>query len=379
MLRTWRICVVIGLCLYTGSVIADAPTASGHRVAAKWVDYSPSDGLPLAGDGQPGQTVTFGFDNPPFEPAEWPDAKSMCDEGPKSASPSRRYVRAEALFFKLGSGAGNQPVVVSTEDPNPVVMMSNDGGLGTQVGPRITFGTLNEENRGWELAYFGLLGGDGSATATGDNNLAIPGDLGLASTNFYNADQISAASAGQLHSFEVNRVWQTGNWTLLGGFRYLRLWDTYDLQAGDPDTSASVYHLAAANNLFGGQAGARRTGQLWKMEWDAGGKIGLYGNGASQSQYVTDFPNPEPVYFLRAPVSSDESLASFVGEINLNAGIPLTNWLTARAGYNFLWVEGVALAANQMDFTDTASSGTGTNTTGGVFMHGANVGLEARW
>ena len=48
-------------------------------------------------------------------------------------------------------------------------------------------------------------------------------------------------------------------------------------------------------------------------------------------------------------------------------------------GYNVMWVEGVALAPNQLDFTDTPTSGTELRSTGGVFFHGANAGVVFQW
>jgi hypothetical protein len=48
-------------------------------------------------------------------------------------------------------------------------------------------------------------------------------------------------------------------------------------------------------------------------------------------------------------------------------------------GYNLIWIEGVALAPDQLDFTNTTTSGSGIDTDGGVFLHGVNAGLEARW
>jgi len=39
----------------------------------------------------------------------------------------------------------------------------------------------------------------------------------------------------------------------------------------------------------------------------------------------------------------------------------------------------VALATDQLDFTNTDQSGSALAKDGGVFLHGVNVGLEARW
>jgi hypothetical protein len=37
------------------------------------------------------------------------------------------------------------------------------------------------------------------------------------------------------------------------------------------------------------------------------------------------------------------------------------------------------LAPTQFDFDTAAGAGTGINDNGGIFLHGANLGAEARW
>jgi hypothetical protein len=48
-------------------------------------------------------------------------------------------------------------------------------------------------------------------------------------------------------------------------------------------------------------------------------------------------------------------------------------------GYNLFWLTGVALAADQWDFSANQAGGTALQGTGSVFLNGANLGLEARW
>lgn len=69
----------------------------------------------------------------------------------------------------------------------------------------------------------------------------------------------------------------------------------------------------------------------------------------------------------------------FIGDISLSAAYRLTDAWKLRAGYNFLWLTGVALAPNQFDFGATLDSGTGLNGGAGVFLHGASLGLDAAW
>ena len=68
-----------------------------------------------------------------------------------------------------------------------------------------------------------------------------------------------------------------------------------------------------------------------------------------------------------------------MGEINLTGIYQFTDVWGFRAGYNMLWIEGVALAPDQLDFTNTPTSGRALVASNGVFYHGVNVGLEARW
>jgi hypothetical protein len=69
----------------------------------------------------------------------------------------------------------------------------------------------------------------------------------------------------------------------------------------------------------------------------------------------------------------------FLTNMNLSAIYRFTDVWGLRIGYNLAWISGVALAPNQWDFTDTTTSGTGVRGAGGLFLHGANLGLEARW
>ena len=113
-----------------------------------------------------------------------------------------------------------------------------------------------------------------------------------------------------------------------------------------------------------------------RLGWEATGKAGIFGYDAEQEQSVIDFPN----FALRPTVSSNGSGVAFVGEANLSALYRLSNVWNLRAGYTALWIEGLALAPDQLDF-DFASStgGSRLHDDGGLFLHGVNVGLEARW
>ena len=75
---------------------------------------------------------------------------------------------------------------------------------------------------------------------------------------------------------------------------------------------------------------------------------------------------------------------SFVGDANVQALYRLNYQWTLRAGYNFLFVDGVALAPENFNTIPPfgpqfPNRQTFINDNGNVFYHGWNIGLEYMW
>ena len=119
----------------------------------------------------------------------------------------------------------------------------------------------------------------------------------------------------------------------------------------------------------------RREWQRWAVEgwW----KTALCGTNSYQSAGpITDAVSP---YQVRDPQSATASGVGFIGSLNGTLIYRLTQYWGIRAGYNLYWLTNSALAPTQWDFSNTATSGTGINDNGGIFLHGANLGVERRW
>ena len=163
------------------------------------------------------------------------------------------------------------------------------------------------------------------------------------------------------------------------GFRYIDLGEELDISAQKTVANSvenGSYNIHTTNNLFGGQVGARLRNTWGRFGWEATGKVGLFGNAAQETQSVTDFPN----FALRPTVSSNGGEVAFVGEINISALYRLTDVWNLKAGYNVMWIDGLALAPDQLDFNFAYSpSGNQLQNGGAMFLQGVNVGLEARW
>lgn len=290
------------------------------------------------------------------------------------------YGLKETMFWGRTVGSGRVAVIRVTDEftaapGTPVLAMSNLA-INFQPGMRVVAGWRQDAQRAFEVSYFGIFNWHDSAVAQGNNNLALPGALGLASQNCFAADEMRLSYRSQLNNAEANMIGTDGPFSLLGGFRYLSLYEKLNIRSTDLDSGTSDYHIRTTNNLFGGQLGAAFRRSYGRFAWDATGKVGLFGNSAGEWQFVTD---SVPGSFLRGRRTASGAQVAFVSDINVSAYYRLFSFLTLRAGYNLLWVDGVALAPGQLDFTNTATSGSDLRSGDGFFAHGVSAGGLADW
>jgi hypothetical protein len=101
----------------------------------------------------------------------------------------------------------------------------------------------------------------------------------------------------------------------------------------------------------------------------------MFVNFARQSTLMRDDNNT----VLFRDFTTEGREIAFVGDMNFNLAYDLRPNVAVTAGYYLLYVGGVALAPEQLDFTTTATSGSGINVDGGAFYHGPSVGLRINY
>jgi len=305
--------------------------------------------------------------------------KDIFDVSEENCGPGL-YGLKETMFWGRTVGSGRVAVIrvndEATAAPGAPVFAMSDLAMNFQPGMRIVTGWRQDSQRAFEVSYFGIFNWHDSAVVQGNNNLALPGDLGLASQDFFADDEMRLSYRSQLNNAEANIIGTDGNFSLIGGFRYLSLYEKFNIRSTDLDSGTGDYRIRTTNNLFGGQLGARFGRSYGRLGWDATGKAGLFGNSASEWQFVTD---SVPGSFLRHRRTAAGAQLAFVGDINVSVTYRLFSFFTLRAGYNLLWVDGVALAPGQLDFTNTAASGTVLRSGDGFFAHGVSAGGLADW
>ena len=89
--------------------------------------------------------------------------------------------------------------------------------------------------------------------------------------------------------------------------------------------------------------------------------------------------SPAVTGVVRPGRSATDAGVGFIGGLNGTLVYRITDVWGLRAGYNLYWLTNAALAPTQYDFGAFVDSGARINDNGGIFLHGANLGVEARW
>jgi hypothetical protein len=190
---------------------------------------------------------------------------------------------------------------------------------------------------------------------------------------FFNGAGLAAGSTGgmefdstsKLYSAEIDlRHPVSCNLTLFGGFRWVELQDTLNGETLTAEVPTTFLNTWTDNHMYGLQIGADAT--LWAQKCspfriDAKVKAGIYLDHGDQ---------------ITNSLTAENDHAAFLGEASLTATYQLSKHVAARAGCQTMWLQGVALAPNQLMSTNIAAGAASVDMTGGLFYLGAFSGVE---
>jgi hypothetical protein len=249
-----------------------------------------------------------------------------------------------------------------------------------------------------EASFFGIQGWMASANFPSSS---LPAGFALLSvdsvfqgTQGLPVTDVRFTERSNLYNGELNVRRPIGDWlTLLAGFRWVELDDSYESQGVRSDETSFTHTIRAINHMYGFQVGAdvslfRRSNGSYQFgqsmvicdqsspfQIDGFVKAGLFYNAASQN---SDFSNPDSSGEFAA--HAEGSHAAFLGDAGVIATYQFNKHFALRGGYQIMFVDSVALAARQISSTDLLAAQSATiETAGSVLYHGANAGLEFTW
>lgn len=182
---------------------------------------------------------------------------------------------------------------------------------------------------------------------------------------------------------------QTTRMSYLYGLRFFQLNETFRLHSEartdiyDPTTGALIdsqfntgdYGIVTHNNLLGLQVGVDMIFQKCRWNWGVHSKIGPFVNFADQISNISSGPEGAPDYIRRMAWSKHG--AALLAEMGFEASYRFRPNLVGRASYDFMWVSGVAIAPEQLQYEVQPIQRINTN--GLAFFHGVTMGLEWLW
>ncbi|MCC7086139.1 MAG: hypothetical protein IT427_14145 [Pirellulales bacterium] len=236
------------------------------------------------------------------------------------------------------------------DSQNSELIRPNIIDFGGGGGPKLLGRYRMNSNQAWEALWY----------AVGHDN----GKRFYNWSNFYLTDYRSSLSNG-----EINYVHTWNRFSLLGGFRTLRWSETYEELYTPAGTQLQMH---TDNDLFGGQVGSRWRKDHENSFWEVTGKVGVFGNQANDSQILTyGYGTSGSTAFPR----HYDFATSIVYDLNVSLGCRLSPVWSLRTGYNFIFIDRLALAPNQ--YSPNGQRGLGIQ--GNVMLNGLEVGLEALW
>ena len=270
--------------------------------------------------------------------------------------------------------------------PGTEILNGDDFQPGFSGGPSLDLIRRDESGYDLELSYFQIDGWNCDRTAGPVNPrvdwLVMRAPGGFIQTNQFPLKPQAMVwdDATELYNTEFNVQWHPSSGvTMLAGFRWVNMRENLlgslepPFIAGEPP----FWNTTTTNNLFGFQIGADgKILERGRFSIDGLVKAGIFDNNAEQTTLVS-------IHKIPYASSASTNHAAFVGETGLECRYQLTKSLVLKAGYEVIWLEGVALAPGQIQETyittgylHSTVQALGVNCTSGDFYHGATAGLE---
>jgi hypothetical protein len=229
---------------------------------------------------------------------------------------------------------------------------------------------------GFEIGYFGIDSWSTSGQGGYPNSPVLTGPgLDFASTAPGTVYRVNYGTNLYNTEFNIRRRWNECT-TFLAGFRWIELQDDLQTVAVAP-TLTDMYSIDTDNHLYGFQIGADM--ELYnctcRFHIDAIGRVGVMYNNVDQS---IEAPILTPLSAVAVDnLTHRNDHTAFVSELGLRGVYDLTPSFSVFGGYRVMWLDGIALAPDQIPVNDLTGSGTsGLDTGGTLYFHGATVGLQ---
>jgi hypothetical protein len=252
------------------------------------------------------------------------------------------------------------------------------GGFNHELGTRFTFGSKWNCTDGWEVGFTGPI--DWVTTGSSAVNVANPDSALFASGAFVAAD-LDAFNDATFHSqtyrseyqsFEINKKsWAWDIFSVVYGVRIMDIEEDLTFFSQGAGGNDGLFIQQTDNTLVGVHIGGESMFPMsQRLMVGQRGRLGVAANFFDGSTFVNN-----GVTTLVNRGNDDENLACFL-EWGVLARYRLYRSLYLTAGYEFWYVDGIALAVDQPITNVNPAQGGIFFANDEIFYHGGSVGLE---
>ncbi len=433
------IAVCLGRLVGTNAVAETAETEAGAELLlseyesgeeAEVFSTASLDGAALYQSDQAAYWDGQAFSEPPTSPAcavcgagDTPPPGFYTDQSVRIiARSSLRLTSVSNELVTLGAESGFVPVM-NTAHLMPGLAAGYEGTIGRYLG-------RDTENRDHfvEFTYFGMNEWTASKPVTGSRivdsgGIIVPPGATISFgtlfsmfpsevRGFNRADLHTMDYRSELQNFELNAritprgkadrlvLHSGGKWrrecnpgdylSYVFGLRYLSLDEDFAfrsrgelVETGGSGTRvipiSGDYLIRTHNDLVGFQIGADYTFRRCKWSWGFRSKVGPFINLSDQISDVTTDAAGDPFTTLPNLNRHSRDIAdemAIIGDVGLMVTYKLRPNCLVRVSYDLLFVAGVALAPDQLDFNLSSPTTDNINRNGTLFGQGVSLGME---
>ena len=308
----------------------------------------------------------------------------FCDLG-------RWYVTADALWLKRNRPNNNSLTIREPEDgPDAIILETDDLKFDMQAGTRLTIGRYIGPSTSIEGTFFGFHDWNAFADVRGFDEEEEPllaywigsnndGAVAHRTDAFDGASRQSANYSSEVWNWELGvRRQASSDGSILLGFRYMAVNEDFAFRsvAYDPP-KRGIYEIDTRNDLVGVQIGGEQIFRVpqHRIRFALFGKAGLFVNFHEQQNRLSS-RNADGSLYGDIRDNESERLSSVL-EFGAVATLQLSEHIALRGGYNCIFINGLALAADQLDQSpDRSNSRLFVNDNGDLYLHGPFVGGE---
>lgn len=289
----------------------------------------------------------------------------------------------EWLFMRRTELAGhsivtNKDLTVCGPCPSFTVLSSNHlvKEFVYEPGYRVGVGFNPGRKSSIEAIYFNIQPWEASTSIVGDDNLSFPFNEPNYAHDYHEADRADAKYESRIWGAETN-YWRNLSWrckevfsvSWLAGLRYFNLREFFDL-AFSRHGFTSHYTMRTVNHIAGAQAGLNfQWNPTSYLSWDFTPKGGLFYTQAMLKTFLGAHNNT----IVLRHFEKIGRQCTLMFEVPASLTFHFWRYFNFDAGYEVLYLTGVALAPEQMHKKPVTKSN--TNMKGQILIHGLYLGL----